>query len=216
MTRRLAVAALAAMFAVVATPVSARHQDNSIHERSGLVASFGTGHHSAGVRGVVSTDVSARKRVRHVKRVTKYRHAKHHRHASRHYAGTVIGGRPAGCPQRFCGCALSLKFFGIIKPALNIAENWKGFEQVAFGSYNTVAARRGHALAVIARVEGTRYQVWDPNSGGGRIRIHVRDLRGFTFHNPHGTYTAYRGSPGHYGRRYAKRYRHHRRYASAV
>ncbi len=39
-------------------------------------------------------------------------------------AGQIIGGRPAGCPRRFCGCEASLYLFGVIKPELNLALNW--------------------------------------------------------------------------------------------
>src|SRR5690349_3424561 len=33
---------------------------------------------------------------------------------------SVIGGRPSGCPSRFCGCGASLYLFGKIRPELNL------------------------------------------------------------------------------------------------
>lgn len=97
----------------------------------------------------------------------------------------IIGGRPAGCPHRFCGCALSIKLFGKIIPRLNLAANWKGFPSAA-PAPGMVAARYGHVFQLQSHVSGSTWMVWDPNSGGGRIRVHARSIAGYTIHNPHG------------------------------
>lgn len=95
----------------------------------------------------------------------------------------ILGGRPAGCPRRFCGCGVSLKVFGRIIPDLNLAANWKRFASATPGA-GTVAWRPGHVLFVEAHLGGTMYQVYDPNSGGGKIRRHVRNLAGYRFVDP--------------------------------
>lgn len=96
----------------------------------------------------------------------------------------ILGGRPAGCPHRFCGCGVSLKVFGRIIPDLNLAANWKRFASAMPGA-GTVAWRPGHVLYVEASVGGNLYQVYDPNSGGGKIRRHVRNLARYNFVDPH-------------------------------
>ena len=54
-------------------------------------------------------------------------HKKYHHRNSSSQSGEVIGGRPSGCPQRFCGCALSIRIFGSINPRFNLAANWFSF-----------------------------------------------------------------------------------------
>lgn len=95
----------------------------------------------------------------------------------------ILGGRPAGCPRRFCGCGVSLKVFGKIIPRYNLAANWRDFQPATPGG-GTVAWRPGHVLYVEAHVGGNSYQVYDPNSGGGKIRRHVRNLSGYRFADP--------------------------------
>lgn len=97
--------------------------------------------------------------------------------------GEVLGGRPSGCPHRFCGCALALKIFGRIVPGLNLAANWLGFPRAA-PAPGMVAARRGHVFQLIAHSGGHHWKVWDANSGHGRIRIHDRSIAGFVIVNP--------------------------------
>lgn len=98
---------------------------------------------------------------------------------------TIIGGRPSGCPHRFCGCALSIHIFGRIIPTLNLAANWGAFPRAA-PSGGMVAVRRGHVFKLLAHVGGSTWKVWDANSGRGRIRIHNRSIAGHTIVNPHG------------------------------
>ena len=48
------------------------------------------------------------------------------------------------------------------------------------------AARRGHVFILKRHVSGNRWLVYDPNSGRGLTRIHVRSLAGYTVVNPRG------------------------------
>lgn len=104
-------------------------------------------------------------------------------YARAYYGGEVIGGRPQGCPHRFCGCALALKIFGVAKRDLWLAANWLRFPR-AVAAPGMVAARRGHVFRLEAHIEGSNWRVYDPNSGGGRIRIHARSISGYVIVNP--------------------------------
>lgn len=99
--------------------------------------------------------------------------------------GEVVGGRPAGCPHRFCGCALALKIFGRNVRELWLAANWLTFPRVA-PAPGMVAARRGHVFQLIAHSGGSTWRVFDPNSGRGRVRIHDRSIAGYAIVNPTG------------------------------
>ena len=59
--------------------------------------------------------------------------------------GSVIGGRPAGCPRAFCGCGASLRLFGRIIPSLNLASNWFRFPRAA-PAPRMAAVRRHHVF----------------------------------------------------------------------
>lgn len=98
----------------------------------------------------------------------------------------VIGGRPAGCPRRFCGCGVSLKVFGRIIPELNLAANWKHRFPRAHPGPGMVAARSGHVFYIVSMIDAETAMAYDPNSGGGKIRIHPRPLRGYTVVDPNG------------------------------
>lgn len=104
-------------------------------------------------------------------------------------ATETIGTRPPGCPHRFCGCAMSLKLFGRIIPRLNLAANWKSFPRTE-AAPGMVAARGGHVLELMSHVSGNVWSVWDPNSGGGRTRVHQRSIAGYTVHDPRGAQLA--------------------------
>jgi hypothetical protein len=99
-------------------------------------------------------------------------------------AARDMGGRPAGCPHRFCGCGASLHLFGRIIPALNLAANWLRFPRAA-PALDMVAARHGHVFVLKYHLRGNTWMVWDANSGGRRIRIHPRSIAGFTIVNPY-------------------------------
>ena len=104
------------------------------------------------------------------------------------YTGEVVGGRPAGCPYRYCGCEVSLKVFGRIIPELNLAANWRRKFPRTTPAAGMVAARSGHVFYIQSVIDITAGTVmaYDPNSGGGRTRIHERSLRGYTIVDPHG------------------------------
>jgi len=96
----------------------------------------------------------------------------------------IVGGRPPGCPHRFCGCEASLYLFGkIIKP-LNLAANWKRYFPRARPAPGMVAARSGHVFVLMSHVEGNEWLVHDGNSGGGKTRRHVRSIAGYTIVDP--------------------------------
>lgn len=102
-------------------------------------------------------------------------------HATRasYDAGQVLGGRPQGCPRRYCGCFASLELFGRIIPALNFAANWLRFPR-AQPAPGHAAARRGHVFIIKQVLDNGRVLALDGNSGGGKTRLHVRSLHGFT------------------------------------
>jgi hypothetical protein len=95
----------------------------------------------------------------------------------------VLGGRPAGCPPRFCGCGASLHLFGRIIPALNRAANWLRFPRAA-PAPKMAAARPGHVFVLERHIAGNVWLVHDSNSGGRKTRLHPRSIAGFTIVNP--------------------------------
>jgi hypothetical protein len=100
----------------------------------------------------------------------------------------VIGGRPAGCPHRYCGCA-SATYVGLPNRdgRWNLARNWLVFPRAAPGPGMAVV-RGGHVAIIIGGQPGA-WRLYDPNSGGGLTRIHVRPLFGAVV-NPQGQQTA--------------------------
>ncbi len=102
----------------------------------------------------------------------------------------VVGGRPAGCPWRYCGCGVSLKVFGKIIPELNLALNWKKKFPPTSPAPGMVAARSGHVFYIMSVVDSDTVVAYDPNSGGSKTRIHTVSLRGFTVVDPHGSRVA--------------------------
>ena len=105
----------------------------------------------------------------------------------------VIGGRPAGCPHRYCGCA-SAAYIGLPNSdgRWNLARKWLAFPRAAPGPGMAVV-RGGHVAIIIGGGPGA-WQLYDPNSGGGRTRIHVRPLFGAVV-NPRGHSTAMSPAP---------------------
>ena len=124
-----------------------------------------------------------------------HHHGYHHNHHDRarveaaHYAesgqGSVVGGRPAGCPSRFCGCGASLHLFGRIIPSLNLASNWLRFPRTS-PAPRMVAVRPGHVFVLEHQISGSLWVVHDSNSGGQRTRVHPRSIAGYTIVDPHG------------------------------
>jgi hypothetical protein len=122
-------------------------------------------------------------------RTSRARSVRDVRHAARHEdAGRqaqILGGRPAGCPRRFCGCVASIKLFGRIRADLNLASNWLRKFPRTSPAPMMAAARPGHVMVLLEHAGGDRWKVHDGNSGGGLTRIHIRSIRGFAVVNPH-------------------------------
>ncbi|MDP2298704.1 MAG: hypothetical protein Q8M24_24975 [Pseudolabrys sp.] len=102
----------------------------------------------------------------------------------------IIGGRPAGCPHRYCGCEASRHVFGKIRPELNLASNWIKYFPRTSPAPGMAAARPGHVMVLVQHVDGDNWLVHDGNSGGGLTRRHVRSIRGHVVVNPHATRVA--------------------------
>lgn len=112
------------------------------------------------------------------------------RHSRIDANGNVIGGAPSGCPStRFCGCALALKVFGRHDRTLWPARAWFRFPRTV-AQDGAVAVTGRHVFLLLSHVEGTRWTVFDPNSGGHLTRIHERDIRGTTIVDPRGSRVA--------------------------
>lgn len=91
---------------------------------------------------------------------------------------------PDGCPRRlFCGCGASIEVFGRPIRHLFLAANWLKFPP-AQPAAGMVAARRGHVMVIRQYLGNNKALVYDANSGGGRTRLHIRSLAGFSIRNP--------------------------------
>jgi hypothetical protein len=99
----------------------------------------------------------------------------------------VIGGRPTGCPHAYCGCGLA-RYLGLKDRRLNLAWSWAKMFPRTSAAPGMAAVRRGHVMLLQSHVEGTRWIVRDYNGGRHLSWIHERDVRGFVFVNPHGSY----------------------------
>ncbi len=102
----------------------------------------------------------------------------------------VVGGRPAGCPNAFCGCEASLYRFGRVIPELNLASNWRRFPRTA-PAPGMAAVRSGHVMILEQQVAGNVWTVHDGNSGGHVTREHARSLAGYTIVDPSGATGTY-------------------------
>jgi hypothetical protein len=99
--------------------------------------------------------------------------------------GTIIGSRPGDCPHAYCGCGLR-KYLGLADVRFNLASNWARLLPREAGPRAGVAAVRNHHVMYIESAAGDgQWLVRDYNSGGGLSRMHVRDVRGYVFVNPH-------------------------------
>lgn len=100
-------------------------------------------------------------------------------------ADAVIGARPDGCPHAYCGCGLR-KYLGLSDVRLNLASNWAKLLPRESGPRAGLAAVRNHHVMYIESAAGNgQWMVRDYNSGGGLSRVHMRDVRGYVFVNPH-------------------------------
>lgn len=102
-----------------------------------------------------------------------------------YHEAAVVGGRPDGCPRRYCGCGVSLKVFGRIIPELNLAANWVRKFSRTSPAAGMVAARRGHVFYILSYLGDGTALAYDPNSGRGKTRIHERSLAGYVVVNPY-------------------------------
>jgi hypothetical protein len=107
----------------------------------------------------------------------------------------IVGGRPSGCPNAFCGCEASLYRFGHIVPELNLAGNWRRFPRAA-PAPGMAAVSAGHVMILQQQVEGNVWYVHDGNSGGHVTREHPRSIAGYTIVDPSAGSI---GSPGFAG-----------------
>jgi hypothetical protein len=109
---------------------------------------------------------------------------------SERVAATIVGGRPAGCPYKFCGCGASLEIFGKIIPRLNKAANWlRDFPHVAQANAapDMAAANSSHVFVLKRHVRDNVWLVKDYNTRGNVTRLRERRLTGFTVVDPRGT-----------------------------
>jgi hypothetical protein len=95
----------------------------------------------------------------------------------------IVGARPSGCPNAFCGCEASLYRFGHIIPELNLAGNWRRFPRAA-PAPGMAAVSAGHVMILQQHVEGDVWYVHDGNSGGHVTREHARSIAGYTIVDP--------------------------------
>ena len=101
-------------------------------------------------------------------------------------AAEIIGGRPSDCPHSYCGCGLR-KYLGLEDKRLNLASNWaRLFPRESAPRAGLAAVRSGHVMYIEGSAGDGQWRVRDYNSGGGLSRVHVRDVRGYVFVNPHG------------------------------
>lgn len=95
----------------------------------------------------------------------------------------VIGGRPAGCPHKYCGCGLR-KYLGIDDRRLNRAWAWAELFPRTHARPGAAAVRRHHVMLLIRKVARHRWLVRDYNAGRHLSYIHVRNVRGYVFVDP--------------------------------
>ena len=101
----------------------------------------------------------------------------------RHIRARIVA-HPEGCPRvRFCGCGVSLHVFGKRVRDLYLAANWRRFKP-APPAPGTVAWRYGHVFAVVKVLRHGVVLAYDPNSGRGLTRVHVRRLAGYKVVDP--------------------------------
>ena len=174
-------ACVAATLSVLPTRAEARHlHRTTIHHAYFRHATI---HHSYSRRTHVHRFYSRRATAHRVVGLQNFRQA----YAMAPFDGgeRVVGGRPSGCPNRFCGCEASLYKFGRIIPELNLASNWYRFPRT-MPSPGMAAVRPGHVMILESQVSGSVWNVHDGNSGGHVTREHARSIAGYTIVNPNG------------------------------
>ena len=78
------------------------------------------------------------------------------------------------------------KYLGLSDVRLNLAANWaRLFPHESAPRAGLAAVRSGHVMYIEAAAGNGQWMIRDYNSGGGLSRVHVRDVRGYAFVNPH-------------------------------
>ena len=95
----------------------------------------------------------------------------------------IIGGRPSGCPFRFCGCGLA-KYLGLNDKRLNLAWNWARLFPRTHAQPGAAAVRHHHVMLLEREVSPGHWQVLDFNGGRHLTWRHVRDVGGYVFVQP--------------------------------
>jgi hypothetical protein len=106
--------------------------------------------------------------------------------------GIVVGSRPTGCPNAFCGCEASRYVFGEMRRELYLASNWIRRFPRASPAPGMAAARSGHVMILISHVGGNDWLVHDGNSGGGKTRDHVMSISRYVIVDPRSSRSAQR------------------------
>lgn len=102
----------------------------------------------------------------------------------------TIVSHPAGCPSRaFCGCGAAVRVFGSPVRSLWLAAAWFKFLRAAPGA-GMVAVRRHHVFVLEQHLGGSKWQVYDANSGGHATRLHARSIAGYVIVNPSAAHSA--------------------------
>lgn len=101
-------------------------------------------------------------------------------------SGTVLGGRPPGCPHAFCGCGAALAAFGHHVRSLWAARAWLRFPRAA-PAPGMAAVRAHHVMLLEAPGHAPGYWIVHDSNGGRHLTWrHERDLRGYVIVDPHG------------------------------
>ena len=107
-----------------------------------------------------------------------------HARVSTGYSETqVIGGRPAGCPHAYCGCALA-RYLGLKDTRLNLAWNWTRIFPKAQAGAGMAVVWRHHVAYIESMVGNGEALLRDYNSGRGLSRLHVRSIAGAVVVDP--------------------------------
>lgn len=100
-------------------------------------------------------------------------------------AGATMQPHPAGCPGRaFCGCGAAVRLLGSPVRRLWLAAAWYGFRHT-LAAPHMAGVRPHHVIALEYQISGTRWMVYDANSGGHATRIHEVDISRYTIVDPH-------------------------------
>lgn len=181
--RAIIIVAIALLWAGSA---EARRRPPAAH--NGLVITTNDGKYRAAPESPRQRPARARSRARPTRTASRGQH-RARRALGGSYGVVDIGGRPAGCPHAYCGCGLR-KYLGIADPDLNLARAWgRKYPRVAARS-GAVAVRSHHVFLLEEQVDGILWRVRDFNSGGGRSRVHVRSVRGYSFVDPSSRHVA--------------------------